>query len=57
MAATGRRDVGVLLAETRQALDIFEEHLDRFSSVLDELEAETARQRGEQGKRKGHGWL
>lgn len=55
MAATERRDVSVLLAETRQALDVFEEHLNKFSTVLDELEAETARQRGEPGRRKG--WL
>jgi hypothetical protein len=55
MAATGRRDVAVLLAETRQALDVFEEHLNKFSSVLDELEAETARQKAEPRRRKG--WL
>lgn len=50
-----RRDVAVLLAETRQALDKFEEHLNEFSEVLDELVAETARQRTESGRRKG--WL
>lgn len=55
MMATGRRDVGVLLAETRRALDVFEEHLDVFSSALDELEAETARQREERPRRRG--WL
>jgi hypothetical protein len=55
MMATERRDVGLLLAETRRALDVFEERLDDFSSVLDELEAETARQRNEPGRRKG--WL
>jgi hypothetical protein len=55
MAATERRDVRVLLAETRSALDIFEEHLNKFSTVLEELEAETARQRGETGRRRG--WL
>jgi hypothetical protein len=52
MAATERRDVAALLAETRQALDVFEDHLNKFSSVLDELEEETARQR-ERGRR----WL
>lgn len=55
MAATERRDVGALLAETRRALDVFEGHLNDFSSVLEELEAETARQRGEPRRRKG--WL
>lgn len=55
MAATGRRDLGVLLAETRSALDIFEHHLNEFSEVLTELEAETARQRREPERRKG--WL
>lgn len=55
MAATGRRDVGQLLAETRRALDKFEEHLDEFSGVLAELEAEAARRRVEPQRRKG--WL
>lgn len=55
MAADGRRDLGTLLAETRRALDVFEGHLDEFSSVLEELEAETARQRTEPVRRKG--WL
>ncbi len=53
MAATERRDVGVLLSETRHALDIFESHLNKFSEVLEELEAETARQRNEPRRRKG----
>lgn len=53
--AAGRRDVAVLLAETREALDVFEGRLNEFSEVLDELEAETARQRTEPGRRKG--WL
>lgn len=53
MMATERRDVAVLLAETREALDVFERHLDIFSNALDELEAETARQRDGQPQRKG----
>ncbi|MEU2106508.1 hypothetical protein [Nocardia sp. NPDC019255] len=55
MAATERRDVAALLAETRQALNVFEDHLNEFSSALDELEAETARQRSEPGRRRR--WL
>lgn len=53
MAATGRRDLGVLLAQTREALDTFEGYLNEFSDVLSELEAETARQRREPARRKG----
>lgn len=55
MAATERRDVGALLAQTREALNVFEAHLNTFSEVLDELEAETARQKAEPRRRKG--WL
>ena len=55
MAATGRRDVGTLLAETRAALDVFEQHLDEFATVVDELEAEATRQRVEPQRRKR--WL
>jgi len=55
VAAAGRRDLGTLFAETRDALNIFEAHLNEFASVLDELEAETLRQRAEPVKRKG--WL
>jgi hypothetical protein len=54
MMAAERRDVGALLAETRLALDIFEAHLNDFSTALDELEAESARQRAEPGRRR---WL
>lgn len=53
MAATERRDVRLIIAETRTALDVFEERLNEFSSVLDELEAETRRQSSERPKRKG----
>lgn len=55
MAAAERRDVRSVIAETRLALDHFEERLSEFSSVLDELEAETKRQRTEPVRRKG--WL
>lgn len=53
MAAAERRDVRAIIAETRQALDVFEGRLNEFSDVLDELEAETRRQKTEQRK----GWL
>jgi len=53
MAATERRDVRVIIAETRRALDVFEGRLTEFGSVLDELEAETARQWSERPRRKG----
>lgn len=54
---TERRDVRLVIAETRQALDVFEGLLGEFGGVLDELEAETKRQRqrDERGRRKG--WL
>lgn len=55
MAATERRDVRVIIAETRQVLDMFEERLNEFSGVLDDLEAETQKQLGERPRRKG--WL
>lgn len=53
MMTAERRDVRLIIAETKQALDIFEERLNEFSGVLDELEAETQRQRAERRK----GWL
>lgn len=58
MAATERRDVGALLAQTREALNVFEAHLNTFSEVLDELEAETARQKVQKPEpRRRKGWL
>ena len=53
--ATERRPVGAVLADTRRALDVFERHLSEFSSVVEEIEEEVERHRGEAGKRKG--WL
>lgn len=52
MAATERRPVRVIIAETRSALDNFEERLNEFTEVLDELEAEM---RLQVNRRKG--WL
>lgn len=52
-AAPNRRDVRVVIAETRRALDVFEERLKEFASVLDDLESETQRQREGQPNRKG----
>jgi hypothetical protein len=43
-AAADRRDMRVIIAETRNVLDRFEEKLNEFSSALDELEAEARRQ-------------
>lgn len=52
MAATERRDVRMVIADTRRVLDAFERQLDEFSAVLDELEAETKLQR-DRPKRRG----
>lgn len=53
MAAIERRDVGLVIAETRLALDEFEGRLNEFARVLDDLEAETQRQKAERPRRKG----
>jgi hypothetical protein len=49
MAAADRRDMRAIIAETRNALDLFEERLNEFSTVLDELEAEARRQTEQKG--------
>ncbi|MFC9436924.1 hypothetical protein [Nocardia sp. NPDC057030] len=53
--AAERRDVRIVIAETRQALDEFEARLNEFSTALDDLEAETQRQRRGDPHRKG--WM
>lgn len=45
MASAERRDVRIVIAETREALNDFEARLNEFSNALDDLEAETQRQR------------
>jgi len=50
MAADERRDVRIIIAETRTALNLFESRLDEFSTVLDELEEETRKQSDRKGR-------